>query len=131
MGIAMPRTIEHIVATHQHAQQLRSAGKPIWPYCVRFKSILQEDNANTSAEHLVGISHRIAMALKDQLPSRFLDFQSNDSDMDFIDLVDEMSEASIANFELEQKAGTAPIAVFNDWLTAVYDWCDSNRVYCG
>jgi hypothetical protein len=126
----MPLTIDHIIATHEHARQLREQGKTIWPYKVRFKSILKEDSNNVKPTHLADIANRIAAAFKSQLPSKFFDVISPDADSDFINLIEEMEEASESSFRLEWENKVSAQTVFNGWLSTLYDWCDSNRVFC-
>lgn len=123
----MPRTVEHIVATHQHARELASRGEKIWPYKANIRTILSEDRTNEAPEHLAQVAVRVAGCLRASLPAKFFDFSHADADLDFIDLVEFMTDVD-TNFLSECKT---PVDLFNGWMEEIYDWCDANRVWTG
>lgn len=60
----MPRTIEHIVATHEIAQARRKAGKPVWDRTVNIKEIIGRDQSNDSDEHAIAVGKEIAALIR-------------------------------------------------------------------
>lgn len=123
----MPRTVEHIVATHQHAQALRDAGADIWPFTANIKAITSEDPTNTSVQYLAQAAVRIAKCLKASLPAKFFDISNKDAELDFVDLVDLMLDVTPEYLTAEE----SPVDAFNGWLQEIYDWCDRNRAWTG
>ncbi|MDF8363354.1 MULTISPECIES: hypothetical protein [Achromobacter] len=127
----MPRTVETIVANHKHARALRDAGKPIWSHSVNIKSVLHEDQGNTSPEHISDISVRIAKILHGRLPARFFDVSHPDFDFGFVETVEFMEECTVEGLAVDKENGCSAGEMFNGWLEEVYDWADRNRVWLG
>jgi hypothetical protein len=128
----MPRTIEHIVSTHEHARALRTAGNNIWPHSVDVKSIVREDQSNTTAEAISSKARRVAALLRARLPTKFFDSTRDDYDFGFIDAVDAMESCTVEALAVDkQEADMDPKDMLNEWMTVVYDWADRNRVWMG
>lgn len=127
----MPRTVEHIVATHQAARQLRSAGKPTWTRRIDVKAIIQEDQANETPEHISAVSQRIAALLRSQVPASYFDITHEDFDFDFVDAVESMESCTVKDLEQDKGNGHEAVDMLNGWLDTIYDWADEKRVWLG
>lgn len=127
----MPRTVEHIVACHRAAADLRAAGKPIWKKRIDIKAILQEDQENESPEHIAAISTRIAALLRAHVPASVFDFGHEDYDEDLAEAVEAMEECTVDSLAVDAENGVEPVEMFNGWLEMIYDWADANRVWLG
>lgn len=127
----MPRNVEHIVACHQAAAELRAAGKPIWSKRINIKAILYEDQKNESPEHIAAISVRIAALLRACVPEGAFDFGHDDYDADLTEAVEAMEDCSVASLAADAENGVEPVDMFNGWLEMIYDWADANRVWLG
>jgi hypothetical protein len=127
----MPRTIEHILACHSAAEELRAAGKPIWKGTVNIKGLVGADRGNVSAEYISQLSRRIASVLRAKLPSRYFDISSDDYDFDFVDVVEMMEACTEAELADDLKHGFEAVVMFDDWLMQIYDFADRNRIWMG
>lgn len=127
----MPRTVEHIVACHQAASTLRKAGKPIWPKTINVKAIIHEDQENESPEHISAISARIAKLIRLKAPKQYFDVGHADFDFDFVDAVEAMESCTVKELTDDKANGVEAVDMFNDWMEAIYDWADSNRIWLG
>lgn len=127
----MPRTVEHIVACHQAAASLRAAGKPIWDKRINIKSILHEDQSNTSPEHIARVSVRIAALLRARIPASVLDSAHDDYDINLTETIEDMEECTVASLAVDAENGVKPVDMFNGWLEVIYDWADTHRVWLG
>ena len=116
---------------HRVAGALRKAGKPIWPKSIDIRSIVREDQANTSAAHISAIAIRIGKLLRKQAPSKFFDVTDPDYSFDFEDAVDAMESCTVAALTLDEENGCTPVEMLNEWLTVIYDWGDVNRIWLG
>lgn len=122
----MTRTIGHIVATHQIAQQRRDARKPIWDRAIDIKSIIHEDQENETNAHVASVAQRIGALIRAKVPRAWLDCTQEDWDSELDDIV-EWLEATTADDEPEGKLR----AEFNGWLGQLYNWADIKRVWLG
>lgn len=128
----MPRTVEHIVACHQAASALRAAGKPIWDKKINVRAIIQEDQDNESPEHVAAISVRIAKLIRNTLPESFFDITHENYCSDLEDTVEALESCTVESLADDKKLmGIEAVDMFNDWMDALYDWADVNRVWLG
>lgn len=104
----MPRDIEHIVATHQLAQQRRSAGKPVWTHTLDLRDVYHCDELG-----FVGRRDAIAQRIK---ASRWYQDRDAAGFDEFGELIDDLARAE------DQ-------AEFNEYFDAVYDRADYDRVW--
>jgi len=128
----MTRTIDHIVATHKHASELRAQGKDIWPHQVNVRAIIQEKGDEGPA-NIADKSQRIAKLLRASLPAKFFDITNPNGDYDFcfmdaLETLESYTEESLAE---DDKSGIDIVEEFNGWLSEIYDWADRNRVWLG
>ena len=127
----MPRTIDHIEATHQHARQLRNAGKPIWSNSVNIRAIIRENQADVSPECIAEKSTQIARMLRRQLPACTFDVTHPGFDFNFDDAVVALEANSAASLKQDIEEGFDILEDFNGQLEVIYDWADKNRVWLG
>lgn len=127
----MPRTTDSIVANHLAAASLRVAGKPIWTRKISIKTILDEDKTNTSPEHVVRVSNRIAQLLRSQAPKQAFDELHADCNYDFLDTVDSMEGCTIASLAEDLEVGMDAGEMLRSWLEVIYDWADAHRIWLG
>ena len=72
----MPRTIEHLLATHQQSMELRNQGLPIWSHTVRIKDLLNNPVKDSSKQfHAASVANAIASRLRQQLPASWLNWR--------------------------------------------------------
>lgn len=123
------RTVEHIVACHQHATALRKAGKPSWAHKINLHAILDAGKGHELPAQVAEIANKLAKELR-RLPGKYFDQSSNDCDYSFIDAVEELEQMTTESLSADSKAfGDEPVEVLDGWLEEVYDWCDRNRVW--
>ena len=127
----MPRTVEHIVACHQAAAALRASGKPVWSKQIDIKSIIREDQANATPEHIAAIFVRIAELLRSRVPASVFDFGHDEYDSGLAEAVEEMEGCTVASLAVDAENGADALEMFNGWLEAIYDWADASRVWLG
>ena len=125
----MPRTIESIVENRRVAAKRRAAGKPIWDRTIDVKSILNEDQSNISNEHAALVANRISARIRSQVPSAWLDWNSDDLDEDLIEIVEGMDALKPDSYEGD--VNFTPLDDLNSMLDQLYDWADSKRVWIG
>lgn len=104
----MPRDIDHIVATHQIAQERRSAGKPVWAHTLDLRDVYHSDEP-TFTERRDAIVRRIKASR----------WYTNRDAAGF----DEFGEL------IENLAAADDQAEFNEYFDAVYDQADCDRVW--
>jgi hypothetical protein len=127
----MPRTVEHIVACHQAATQLRKAGKPIWSKRINVRALIQSDQDNETPEHVTDISNKIAKLIRSSVPASFFEIGHDDYNSDFVDIVENMEQCTVEILAIDKKNGVDAVDMFNDWMEQLYDWADYNRVWLG
>ena len=103
----MPRTVDHIVATHQLAQQRREAGQPVWDRKLNLADIFHND-ALSFVESRDAIVRRIRI-------SGWLD--GRDEFDDLVELVN------------DHLAYAEDVKEFDELWDAVYDHADADRVW--
>jgi len=102
----MPRTVDHIVATHDLARQHRAAGKPTWQHTLDIADIWQNDDLT-----LVELRDRIVTRIK---TNRWYTTQDEGSDLH--EAVDELGDI------------TTPDDFDAVWDT-IYDLADTDRCW--
>lgn len=125
----MPRTIESIAENHRVAAERRAASKPVWDRKIDVKTILHEDQSNTSNEHVARVANRIGALIRSQVPAAWLDWNSDDGDEDLTQIVDGMEALKPDSYEGE--ADFTPLDDLNSMLDQLYDWADGKRVWLG
>lgn len=125
----MPRTIESIVENHQVAAERRAAGKPVWDMTINIKSILHEDQANTSNEHVAKVANRIGALLRSSVPAAWLEYGSSRVDFTLLEIVEGMEALEPDSYEGE--TAFTPLDDLNNMLDQLYDWSDRQRVWLG
>lgn len=126
----MPRTIDHILATHQLAASLRKEGKPIWNKTIDIGSIIREKR-DASPEQIADVGQRIAKKLRSGLPANLLDETSDDYDEDIatpIEICENYTAGELAN---DRERGLDILADLNGQIEAIYDWADKHRIWLG
>lgn len=125
----MTRTIDHILACHQHANALRRAGKHIWTYTINLQSILDAARSQDSAEQVAVLATQLAAELR-RLPVKFFDPTSDECAYDFLDAIDALDSMTAQGLALEcEDSGDQPADVLDGWLQEIYNWCDGQRVW--
>lgn len=104
----MPRTIEHIVETHQVAAERRKAGQPVWDFRVEIKKYLHNENLSFGQ-----VRDSVTRALRGSTW-----FASEDEFSRLHEVVDGLSDAE----DVEE---------FDGWLDEVYDLADEQRAWLG
>jgi hypothetical protein len=127
----MPRTVEHIVATHQAAAGLRSAGKSIWPYKVNIKAVIHENQSSDDPVIIADKANRIAKLLRNRLPARMFDCTDPNCDFDFVDTVEMMEDCTVSALAVDLENGVEATVMMNGWLESIYDFADENRIWLG
>lgn len=123
-------SVEHRVHCFQLANERRKQGKDPWAYRVDLKSITERHSGTTPTDaQLAQVCNDIAKALKAKLPATFFDLHHEDADMNFIDIIEALEAASVADFASDRDNGVKPVDLVNGWLSELYDWCDVNRVW--
>ena len=125
----MPRTLDHIVACHDAARALASAGRPIWSKRVRFRSVLREDPSNETPEHVAYVSVRIAGLLRAQLPKGMFQVDHPDYESDLCETVEAMADCTVDGLKQDAENGFRAVDMLNGWLEYIYDWADCGRVW--
>lgn len=125
----MPRTIESIVENHRVAAERRAAGKPVWDRKIDIKSILHEDQSNTSNEHVAQVANRIGALIRSRVPAGWLDWDSDDLDEDLTQIVEGMDALKPDSYDDED--AFTPLDDLNSMLDQLYDWADGKRVWLG
>jgi len=126
----VPRTIDHILATHQLAASLRKEGKPIWNKTIDIGSIIREKR-DASPEQIADVGQRIAKKLRSGLPANLLDETSDDYDEDIatpIEICENYTAGELAN---DRERGLDILADLNGQIEAIYDWADKHRIWLG
>lgn len=125
----MPRTIDHIVACHQHATLLRDAGRPIWANSINLHGILANARGKTSAPEIAEVAHLLAAEIR-RLPKRYFDPAGDDYDYDFLNAIEELEAMSAESLLRDcEDSDDQPADVLDGWLSEIYDWCDAHRVW--
>lgn len=130
----MPRTIESIVACHQEAAVRRRAGKPAWALTLPLKGLMapyKEAGDDLTAERAIELGHKIGSMLASRVPEAWRKPENANYSMDFEDMVDRFSQASVADFTPTKDWPDSPTEVINEWLDELYDWGDRYRVWLG
>ncbi|MBP3062022.1 hypothetical protein SAMN05216576_107196 [Ectopseudomonas chengduensis] len=125
----MPRTIESIVENHRVAAERRTAGKPVWDMTIDIKSILHEDQSNTSNEHAAKVANRIGALLRSSVPTAWLEYGSSRVDFTLLEIVEGMEAQEPDSYEGE--TAFTPLDDLNNMLDQLYDWSDRQRVWLG
>lgn len=126
----MPRTVEHIVATHEAARRLREAGKDIWDKTIDVQSILEDFKGTEDAEQLAECMHRVAKLIRMRAPAEMFDISNPEVSFDFVDTIEEMEQCTAASIERDAKyLDDDNSGVVNNWLEVVWDWGDENRIW--
>lgn len=125
----MTRTIESIVVNYRVAAERRAAGKPVWDRTIDIKTILYEDQSNTSDEHSAQVANRIGALIRSRVPTTWLDWESGSLDEDLANIVEGM-EALKTNSYVGETDFT-PLKDINSMLEHLYDWADAKRVWLG
>lgn len=123
----MERSIDHLAATHELAQERRKAGKPVWDRTIKIKDIIHEDQDNETNAHVVKVAHAIAARVKAGVPAGWLDIYSEDFDTE---LADDIFYGLESMSENDDEEG-ALVNEFNGLLNMLYDWADTKRVWLG
>ncbi len=122
----MARSIEHLVATHEIAQQRRRAGEPAWDRRINIKQILQEEPDNHTNARIAGVAVRVGKLLRKSAPADWLDCTKDDWDSEFEEIVETLEQTS------EKELPEGELADWlDDWLEQLYDWADIQRVWLG
>jgi len=127
----MPRTVEHIVACHQHAAELRAAGKRIWNGTVNVKQLLAGDKSNVSPEYIADLAQRLGALLRSQMPRKFFDVTDEAYSFDFEEVVEMLEGCTVESLAEDLRNGCDAQMMFNGWLEQVYDFADRNRIWMG
>jgi hypothetical protein len=104
----MPRTVDHIVATHQLAQERRDAGLPIWDRKLDLSAVFHNTDM-TFEERRDAIVRTIKANpwYKNRDTAGFDEFGDN----------------------IEYLAGAEDVAEFDEYWDFVYDQADGDRVW--
>lgn len=102
----MPRSVEHIVATHKLATERRKAGKPVWEYTVDISRPWNDDSLSyeEKRDQIVGILKR----------SRW--YRDTDEYSDLHEVVDNLADAP-------------DVDEFDGWWDQLYDLADYDRAW--
>ena len=115
----MPRTLDHIVACHEAASDLRNAGRPVWSKHLPVKRIVSAINQSDKSSIVDG-AKKIARLVRASFPRKVE--MGVDTDFELADIIDE--------FEAMQEV-TVDVDSFDGLLDSLYDWADANRVWLG
>lgn len=104
----MPRTPDHIVATHQIARQRVDAGQPVWAHTVDLRDVFHSDTLSfTERRNAIVRILRATQWVKD----------ADRAEMDgLFDIVVELAAAE----DVEE---------FDGWWDELYDLADTDRVW--
>lgn len=108
----MPRTIESIAENHEAANVRRRHGLPIWGSTVTIKNLLSDD---TSDENAVVTAEKVAGVLEG---SAWYTTKADEDDRWDLDCI-------IDSFKYE----VSTVDDFNEFLDALYDLADAERVW--
>lgn len=125
----MPRTIESIVENHRVAAERRASGKPVWDTTIDIKSILHEDQSNTSNEHAAKVANRIGALLRGRVPAAWLEHGSDRVDFTLLEIVEGMEALKPDSYEGE--TDFTPLDDLNNMIDQLYDWADGKRIWLG
>lgn len=125
----MPRTIESIVESHRVAAERRAAGKPVWDRKINIKSILHEDQSNTSNQRSAEVANRIGALIRSSVPNTWLDWEAEALDEDLLQIVEGMEALKPDSYEGDDDF--TPLDDLNSMLDQLYDWADRKRVWLG
>lgn len=105
----MPRTADHIAATHTAAARLRAAGKPIWAHHISLVDIWKNEAMTFEARRDAVVARlRASGWLKDRDPE--------DQDDEVMEIVWHLGDAPDAD-------------EFDGWWDDLYDHADADRVW--
>ena len=124
----MPKTVAHIVRTHELASKRRATGRPIWDQKIPIKQLLTNDDALTP-EAAISIAKNIALTLRQKVPAFHFDCSHEDCDLDFLEAVEELEQVSLKSLEIDLQNNVDPTDFINHCLEAIYDWADINRFW--
>lgn len=122
------------MSTHQIAEGRRKKGLKIWAASIDIKSIIRENQSSEDPVILLDKAKRIQKLIEMEarrVTPRLLDEADELCDIDFSEMLSDMSTYNLEDFELDSKNGVEPVDVFNGWLNEIYDWADINRVWLG
>jgi hypothetical protein len=115
----MPRTVESIVANHQHASELRRAGKPIWSHDVPIKTLMKQHKAEGAPAIAKLMASQLRLSFRKRVDVNYEEFDSELNGIvhrfDDIATCPDATEDAVAEFDY----------VIDD----LYDWADANRVW--
>jgi len=123
------RSVEHLLTTHEIAQDRRAQGRPVWDRKIRIKDLLAQDAAPEGAssdERAAWVANRVAERLKRQLPAEWLEM-GKQTDFTLLEVVDGMEALTASSYD-DDDAFTAEEDC-NNMLAALYDWADIKRVW--
>lgn len=122
----MVDSVEHRVEMHRIGRERRAAGKPRWDQTVAIAAYIHDEYSEDKAVNAYHVMRNVADLITANL-GRFLDVEKPEYDLDFADMIEDMSERSLESVRGE----IDPDEAIGGYLDQIYDFFDYNHIWAG